>query len=264
MDSEKATRAAARHLHDLYTHFGDWYLAMAAYDCGPGCVDHAVMRTGYADYWELRRLNMLPGETANYVPVILAMTIVAKNAKAYGLEIDDLDPPLQFDNIELQSPTHLALVAAAVDRPLSELKEINPALIRLVAPAGYTLHVPKGTVEAVETAFAVVPANRRDSWRVHRVQAGDTFAALAKRYTSGAALISSANHDTMPEAGALAAIPVAYQSDRPAARPGSRATSKTTVKSPARRQPTAAAIKRPATVSSSKKLSGKSTVKKPG
>src|SRR5712691_3105643 len=86
MDPEQATRAAAHHLHDLYTHFGNWYLALAAYNCGPGCVDHAVMRTGYADFWTLRRLNVLPKETSNYVPVILAMTIMATNAMDYGLE----------------------------------------------------------------------------------------------------------------------------------------------------------------------------------
>ncbi len=89
MDPELATRAAARHLHDLYNHFGDWNLAMAAYNCGPGCVDHAIQRTGFADFWQLRRLNVLPKETANYVPAILAMTIIGKNAKDYGL--DDLD-----------------------------------------------------------------------------------------------------------------------------------------------------------------------------
>ena len=86
MDPERATRAAAKHLHDLYNHFGDWNLAMAAYNCGPGCVDKAIQRTGYADFWELRRLNVLPKETANYVPAILAMTIIAKNAKDYGLD----------------------------------------------------------------------------------------------------------------------------------------------------------------------------------
>jgi membrane-bound lytic murein transglycosylase D len=85
MDPELATRAAARHLHDLYNHFGDWNLAMAAYNCGPGCVDHAIQRTGFADYRQLRRLNVLPKETANYVPAILAMTIISKNAKDYGL-----------------------------------------------------------------------------------------------------------------------------------------------------------------------------------
>ena len=90
MDPEKATRAAARHLHDLYEHFGDWYLAMAAYNCGPGCVDSAVMRTGYADFWELRRRNALPLQTANYVPAILAMVIMSKNAEEYGIQNVDL------------------------------------------------------------------------------------------------------------------------------------------------------------------------------
>ena len=97
MDPEKATRAAARHLHDLYAMFGDWYLAMAAYNCGPGCVEQAVERTGYADFWELRRLNVLPKDTANYVPVILALTIMAKNPKDYDLDNLDYDQPVEYD-----------------------------------------------------------------------------------------------------------------------------------------------------------------------
>ncbi len=215
MDPEKATRAAAHHLHDLYDHFGDWYLAIAAYDCGPGCIDHAVMRTGYADYWMLRKLNALPKETANYVPVILAMTIIAKNAKDYGLDMLDPEPPLEYDSLELQTATHLALVADAVGRPLSEIRELNPAVLRSVAPAGYKVHVPKGMVAELETAFRVVPANRRDAWRLHRVESGDTFAALAKRYNAQtASLVSSANHGELPAAGEWAAIPSAYPGDR--------------------------------------------------
>ena len=216
MDPEKATRAAARHLKDLYAHFGDWYLAMAAYDCGAGCVDHAVMRTGYADFFELRRLNVLPKETANYVPAILAMTIIGKNTQQYGLDHVDLEPALELDTIEVQTPTHLALIADAVDRPLSELKEMNPALIKSVAPAGFSIHVPKGTLAAVETAFSIVPPGKRDSWRLHRVSQGDTFAALAKRYTVQTASVSLANHDELPEAGSFVAIPMAYPGDRTA------------------------------------------------
>ncbi len=106
------------------------------------------------------------------------MTIMSKNAKDYGLDTVEPDRQVEFDTIELQTPTHLALVADAVERPISELKELNPALLRSVAPAGYALHVPKGTLASLETAFTVVPPNRRDSWRLHRVQAGDTFAAL--------------------------------------------------------------------------------------
>jgi membrane-bound lytic murein transglycosylase D len=226
MDPEKATRAAARHLHDLYEHFGDWYLALAAYDCGPGCVDHAVMRTGYADFWTLRRLHAFPQrETDNYVPVIVAMTIIAKNAKAYGLDNLELDRPMEFDTLELQSPTHLALAADAVERPLAELKELNPGLLRSVAPAGYSLHVPKGTLAALESAFAVVPANRRDSWRVHRIRDGETFAGLAKQFSAQTALLSSANHQELPAAGEWAAIPVAYPGDRTV--PAKRTATKT-------------------------------------
>lgn len=214
MDPEKATRAAAKHLRDLYQHFGDWYLAMAAYDCGPACVDHAVAKTGYADFFELRRLNALPKETANYVPAILAMTIVGKNAPAYGLDHLDFESPMEMDSIELQTPTHLALIADAVDRPLSELKELNPGLIRSVAPAGFSVHVPKGTLPAVEMAFTVVPPNKRDAWRLHRVSQGDSFAGLAKRYSAQTASISQINHEELPEAGSLVAIPVAYPGDR--------------------------------------------------
>ena len=85
-DPEKSTRAAARHLKDLYNEFGDWYLAMAAYNSGPGTVQNAVKRTGYADYWQLYKRNVLPKETRNYVPIILAVTIMAKNPAQYGLD----------------------------------------------------------------------------------------------------------------------------------------------------------------------------------
>src|ERR1700722_18786674 len=216
MDPEKSTRAAAHYLKDLYTHFGDWYLAMAAYDCGPACVDHAVMRTGYADFFELRRLNALPRETQNYVPVILAMTIVGKNAPAYGLDRLDVENPLETDSLEMQTPTHLALIADAVDRPLSELKELNPGLLKSVAPAGFSVHVPKGTLSAVETAFTVVPPSKRDSWRLHRVNEGDPFASLAKRYSAQTTSVSQVNHEALPEAGGLVAIPVGYPGDRSA------------------------------------------------
>jgi membrane-bound lytic murein transglycosylase D len=257
MDPEKATRAAARYLKDLYTHFGDWYLAMAAYDCGPACVDHAVMRTGYADFFELRRLNALPKETANYVPAILAMTIIGKNAPEYGLDHLDVESSVEMESIELESPTHLALIADAVDRPLSELKELNPALLKSVAPAGFSVHVPKGTLHQVEEAFSVVPANRRDAWRVHRVSEGDTLVGLAKRYSAQTASISQANHEVLPEAGALVAIPVAY--------PGDRTTGTRTVSSrksaAAKRHPAAAPV---ASSLRQKKAAPKAAQKSPG
>lgn len=213
-DPERATRAAARHLRDLYDHYGDWYLALAAYNCGPGCVDNAILRTGYADFWELRRLRVLPLQTANYVPVILAMTILYKNMDAYGLGAVPFDPALEYDSMELPSATHLGLIADAVDRPLSEITELNPALLKMEAPQGYSIRVPKGTLEDLEAAFAVIPLDRRKSWRIHRVEEGETLGSVAKLYGITAGQVSAANQGELPPAGGLAAIPVAY-SDRP-------------------------------------------------
>jgi membrane-bound lytic murein transglycosylase D len=209
-DPEMATRAAARHLRDLYDHFGDWYLALAAYNCGPGCVDSAIFRTGYADFWELRRLRVLPLQTANYVPVILAITIMYKNLDFYGLGQVQFDPPVEYDSLELPSATHLALIADAVDRPLAELKELNPALLKLEAPAGYPVRVPKNTLEDLETGLAAIPPDKRKNWRLHRVAPGDTLASVAKKYGITPAQVSSANGGVLPAAGELAAIPVPY------------------------------------------------------
>jgi membrane-bound lytic murein transglycosylase D len=214
MDPEQATRAAARHLHDLYDHLGDWYLAMAAYNCGPLCIDRAVQRTGYADFWMLRRLGVLPQETANYVPAILAMIVVSKNAKDYGLEEVTPDPPMEFDSVELEAATNLSLAAAAVDRPVSELRELNPAVLKNVAPAGYRLHVPKGTGDQLEEAFAVIPTSRRDSWRVLRMESGDTAASLARRSGITADAILASNRDGLPGVGHFVAIPAAYAGEQ--------------------------------------------------
>ena len=218
MDPERATRAAARHLRDLYTQFGDWYLAMAAYNCGPGCVDRAVQRTGFADFWELRNRNALPRDTMNYIPAILAVTIMAKNPKDYGLEIVDPDEPIEYDTFSLTCPTNLALVADALSRPVSEVHELNPALLKTVAPAGYQLHIPKGTLAAMGAALDIVPEGRRATWRMHRVERGETIAEIAKRYAVSAGAIAEANNSSAhaPEAGDLLAIPAAYQRERPA------------------------------------------------
>lgn len=211
MDPEKATRAAARHLHDLYATFGDWYLAMAAYNCGPYCVEHAVEHTGYADFWELSRLNVLPKQTANYVPLILAMTIMAKNPKDYDLESVDLDEAVRYDSVDMEAPTHLALIADATERPVSEIQDLNPALLKLVAPAGYQLRVPPGTSAVVRSTLETVPAGHRAAWRVHRVLDGETLDAIAHRYATPASSIAAVNQKVrVPAAGDILVIPAAY------------------------------------------------------
>src|SRR5882762_3997987 len=212
-DPEKSTRAAARHLKDLYNQFGDWYLAMAAYNSGPGTVQAAVRRTGYADFWELYRRNVLPKETRNYVPIILAVTIIAKNPSQYGLEDIAMDHPAKYDSVTITYPVDLRLVAECVGATTVELQELNPSLLRLTTPreGKYELHLPAGTKDEYQSAIAAIPTGMRLWWRYHTVQQGDTVAALAKTYRAPAKSIAEVNHldGTDLEAGAKLVIPVA-------------------------------------------------------
>ncbi|MFZ0594204.1 MAG: transglycosylase SLT domain-containing protein [Bryobacteraceae bacterium] len=210
-DPEKATRAAARLLKDLYQRYGDWYLAMAAYNCGAGNVDRAVERTGYADYWKLLELHALPKETANYVPIILAMTIMAKNPKDYGLDDIEEDGPLELDTVHLGATTNVALIADAAQQPVSLVRELNPSLLSSLAPAGYSLHVPKGTGESTLTALESVPSANRNAWRLHHVAAGETLQTIARQYHVGADRIVAVNSgsDSL-DAGDTLLIPAVY------------------------------------------------------
>jgi membrane-bound lytic murein transglycosylase D len=220
MDPEKATRAAARHLRDLYQEFGDWYLAIAAYNCGPVVVEKAVERTGYADFWELRSRGALPAETTNYVPVILAMTIMEKNAAEYGLDGIELDPPLAFDTVEASAPTSLALISDIIDTPGAEMAALNPAILKGIVPEGYPLRVPKGSGNQLLAALQLIPAEHRNSWRVHRVGAGETLAAIGKRYAALPGSIVAANHLPSAQAaeGDLLLIPAALRVEAPVRR----------------------------------------------
>jgi len=195
-DPEKATRAAARHLRDLYNQFGDWYLAMAAYNSGPGNVQQAVRRTGYADFWELYKRNVLPKETKNYVPIILAFTVMAKNPSQYGLS--DLQPalPLETDTVRINYPVDLRLVAECVDSDLNTLTELNPSLLRLTTPKDsvYDLRLPLGTKDKFEQAMAAIPQDKRVAWRYHHVSEGDTLDSIARHYHTSPNAIKEVNN----------------------------------------------------------------------
>jgi membrane-bound lytic murein transglycosylase D len=194
-DPEKATRAAARHLRDLYAQFGDWYLALAAYNSGPGNVQKGVERTGYADFWELYRRDALPRETKNYVAIIIAATIVAKNPAQYGLDnvIPEVAP--EVDTVTVDYPVDLRLVAACVDGSVEVLQELNPSLLRMTTPkqASFDLKLPGGTAEKYQAAIAAIPVDKRVLWRYYKVAPGDTLQSVAKRYRTSAAAITDAN-----------------------------------------------------------------------
>src|SRR5258706_4054942 len=194
-DPEKATRAAAHHLKDLYNQFGDWYLAMAAYNSGPGTVQSAVKRTGYADFWELYRRNVLPKETRNYVPIIVAVTIMAKNPAQYGLDSVVKEKPVPYDTVKIGYPIDLRLAAECVDATAEDLLDLNPSLLRLTTPKGheFDLHLPAGTADKFQTAVASIPADKRVSWRYHKVQGGQTLASIAHTYHTTPRAIAEAN-----------------------------------------------------------------------
>lgn len=211
-DPELATRAAARHLRDLYHYFGDWYLAIAAYNCGPGNVERAVEKTGYADVWELRSRGNLPLETSNYVPIILSMTIMSKNPKNYGLEDIVPDEPLVYDTLELNAMTSLSLISDILNVPVSELKELNPALLRDVAPSSYRMHIPRGTLQILQAGLDLVPADRRLAWRIHRAAEGESMSAVAGRYNTSVANLQLANPKAAAEdftSGTMIVVPAA-------------------------------------------------------
>ena len=201
-DPERATRAAAQHLKDLYAQFGDWYLAMAAYNSGPGTVQNAVKRTGYADFWELYRRNVLPKETRNYVPIIVAVTIMAKNPDQYGLTDVVKEKPIPYDAVKIDYPIDLRLVAECVDAPAADLQDLNPSLLRMTTPKispglsgsqQFELRLPAGTADKFRSVVALIPVDKRVWWRYHKVQDGETLASIARTYHSSPESIAEAN-----------------------------------------------------------------------
>ncbi len=194
-DPEKSTRAAARHLKDLYREFGDWYLAMAAYNSGPGTVQQAVKRTGYADFWELYKRDVLPQETRNYVPIILAVTIMAKNPAQYGLDKLARDQPVPADRLIIDYPVDLRLVGECVGASPETVQDLNPSLLRWTTPRDepFELHLPAGAKDQYLEAISAIPRDMRVWWRYHRVASGDTLAAIARSYRTTPQAIARAN-----------------------------------------------------------------------
>jgi membrane-bound lytic murein transglycosylase D len=183
-DPQKSTHAYARYIKTLYEQLGDWYLAMAAYDWGPGNVQRAVERTGYADFWELYHRNVLPKETKNYVPIIIAAAIMAKNPAQYGLQDLTPDPPLVVDTVTTNYSVDLRLVSDVVGAPVQEIADLNPSLLRMSTPADapFELHLPAGTKDLFDKRIAEIPADKRNQWRFHKVVAGETLETVAHDY----------------------------------------------------------------------------------
>jgi membrane-bound lytic murein transglycosylase D len=213
-DPVKSTQAAARHLKDLYQMFGDWSLALAAYDSGELAVQAAVERTGYADYWTLRRLHALPAETEDYVPIFMATLMIAKDPKAYGFDVQP-DPPLSADQVIVRTPTDLRLVAQLIDTAVEELTRLNPSLLRWTTPPNnpqFALNLPKGTKELFEQRVAAIPENKRIWWRAHKVEEGETLPSIAKKFHVSVVALRKVNrldNESALEQGTHLVVPLA-------------------------------------------------------
>jgi membrane-bound lytic murein transglycosylase D len=192
---EKATRASARYLKWLADRYdGNWELAMAAYNSGEGRIDSAIARSGYADFWEIYSRGLIPQETRNYVPNILAVILITKNPEKYGFSVKP-EPPLKYDYVRVNNMVDLRLVSDATDTPYEILLAINPDLKRGVTPPGveHLLRVPPGKGHVLQTALLRVPPEKRASWRMLTAQVSDSFESISRKTGVSAAAIEHVN-----------------------------------------------------------------------
>ncbi len=191
-DPERATTAAVAHLADLYNEFGDWYLALAAYNSGSGNVRRAMRRSGSTDFWAMRRY--LPRETRSYVPAFIAALIVAKNPEKYGFT-PTVEKPWAYDHLAVPDALDLDVLADRLDVAAADLRSLNPALTHGLTPADTTTRVrlPIGLADSAKAVLAELPRNDWAPRFLHTVRRGDTLSGIASRYRSSIAAIRQAN-----------------------------------------------------------------------
>jgi membrane-bound lytic murein transglycosylase D len=193
-DPEKSARAAAAYLKDLYGMFGDWYLALAAYNAGEGKIQRSLAQTRKNDFWSLASTRSLRAETRNYVPAILAATLIAKQPEKFGFDVR-LDVPVVSDIVRIEGQTDLRVLARLADLDLESLRQLNPQLRRGMTPPGAVtdVRVPAGLGDAVGQAYANLPVADRLVLARHQVGKGESLAVIARHYGVTSAVISNAN-----------------------------------------------------------------------
>jgi len=177
-DFVKSTYAAANHLKDLYEKFGDWLLALAAYNAGAGRVDRAIKKQKTRNFWKLR----LNRQTRNYVPLYMAATIIAKDPERYGFHIE-YEEPLEWDVVTVDKAVDLKAVADALDVAVDSIKELNPQLRRGVTPPNhdnYTLRLPQGTGALFAQKYDNLP--EENLYFFHKIKRGESVSSIAKKY----------------------------------------------------------------------------------
>ncbi len=183
-DPVKSTAAAADYLKDLYGMFGSWNLAMAAYNAGEGNILRALRKSKTDDYWDLLGTKQIKNETKDYVPKFIAASLIASNPKDFGFGDIDYNQPMKYDEVEIDSPVDLSVVAECSGADLDVIKKLNPELRRWCTPPDathYTLRIPEGTKETFLKKLAAVPEDERFTIDRYTIVKGDTFKKIARK-----------------------------------------------------------------------------------
>ncbi len=193
-DPEKATRAAARHLKDLYAQYNDWYLVLVGYNAGGGRVNRGIRKSGTYDFWAMR--DNLPKETRNYIPQYIAVTLMAMKPESFGLIVEKEDT-LRYDVVSVDDCVDLSVLAECAGTVLDSLRELNPELLQWCTPPnykGYRLKVPAGTGAHFQEQYALLPEDKKQDWIAHSVGRGETPGSIAKRYGLLTSVLLEVNH----------------------------------------------------------------------
>jgi membrane-bound lytic murein transglycosylase D len=193
-DPEKATRAAARHLKDLYAQYNDWYLVLVGYNAGGGRVNRGIRKSGTYDFWAMR--DNLPKETRNYIPQYIAVTLMAMKPEPFGLKVEKEDT-LRYEAVSIDDCVDLSVLAECAGTTLDSLRELNPELLQWCTPPnykGYRLKVPVGTSARFNERYAQLPPEKKQDWIAHMVRRGETPSSVAKRYGLLTSVLLEVNH----------------------------------------------------------------------
>ncbi len=188
LDPEKSTRAAARHLKDLYDIFGDWHLALAGYNFSPGKLKRIVRRiearlNRKATFWDV--YPYIPRETRNYVPMFIATALVVSNAKVFGLPEVTPGPRYEYDYVPITGVLDLQTIAELANTNVATIRALNPELEKWMTPPTdgvYWLRLPLGSYETFYTAYQQLPESARRPVKEYRVRRGDTLGKIASRF----------------------------------------------------------------------------------
>ena len=198
LDFEKSTDAAIAYLKELHQIFGDWTTVLAGYNCGEGRVLQKIrsQKINYLDnFWDL--FQMLPYETARYVPRFLATLHILKDPARYGFELPEPDAPFTFETIEIQKPIQLKAAAEAIGATEDSLVDLNPELRYKATPStAYTLRIPEGKADFLLARIDDIPkySPPRNTYVNHTVRQGETLSGIAAKYRTTVSRITQANN----------------------------------------------------------------------